>query len=58
MQRHFIKQSDMQRLPGTRWREFLRALAKPATRVHNYRHLTMRMVDETINRLDCKPCDE
>ncbi len=58
MQRHFIKQSDMQKLPGTRWHEFLRILAKPAARVHNYRNLTMSLVDETISSLDCKPCDE
>lgn len=58
MQRHFIQQNDMQKMSGTRWREFLQALAKPATRVHNYRNLTTSLVDETIGRIDCRPCDE
>jgi hypothetical protein len=58
MQRNFIKQNEFSKLPGARWRTFLKVLAKPARRVHNYRTLTANMVETTIGSIDSKPCDE
>ena len=39
--------------PGFRWREALKALAMPATRVHNYRNLHRHMFYDAMCELDC-----
>ena len=38
---------------GFRWREALKALAKPATRVHNYRNLHRTMFYDAMCEIDC-----
>lgn len=40
--------------PRPRWRKAIKALAMPATRVHNYRNLHRTMFYDTICELDCK----
>lgn len=45
---------DFHNLPKPRWRDALRALATPATRVHGYRNLTRSMYYDALCELDCK----
>ncbi|MDH3613109.1 MAG: hypothetical protein OEU90_04625 [Gammaproteobacteria bacterium] len=45
---------DLHNLPKPTWREALKALASPATRVHEYRNLHKTMFYEALRDLDCK----
>ena len=45
---------DFHNLPKPRWRDALRALARPAERIHRYRNLTRSMYYEALCELDCK----
>ena len=38
---------------GPQWRAALKTLAKPATRVHNYRNLHRNMFYDAVCELDC-----
>ena len=48
---------DLRKLPATRWRAALMALALPAARVHNYRNLHRTMFYEAMCDLDEKDCE-
>jgi hypothetical protein len=39
---------------GSRWRAVIKALALPATRMHNYRNLHRTMFYDAVCELDCK----
>jgi len=45
---------DVSGEPRMGWRAALRALAMPATRVHNYRNLHRTMFYDAIGEIDCK----
>ena len=45
---------DLHNPPKPRWRDVLRALAAPATRLHEYRNLHRSMFYDTMCHLDCK----
>ena len=45
---------DLSNPPKPRWRDALRALAAPATRVHQYRNLHKAMFYEAVCEIDCK----
>ena len=45
---------DLHNLPKPRWRDALKALAAPATRVHQYRNLHKAMFYEAVCQIDCK----
>ncbi len=44
---------DLRGNKGSRWRAVLKALAMPATRVHNYRNLHRNMFYDAVCELDC-----
>lgn len=44
---------DLHNPPKPRWRDALRALVGPANRLHHYRDLHARMVEEAISKRDC-----
>jgi hypothetical protein len=46
--------ADLHNQEKPRWRDALRALASPATRVHRYRNLHKSMFYEALCELDCK----
>lgn len=54
MKTHFYDRVDLHNLPKPRWRDALKALASPATRVHQYRNLHKAMFYEAVCQLDCK----
>jgi hypothetical protein len=45
---------DFHNLPKPKWREALRALARPAVQVHRYRNLHRSMYYEALCDLDCR----
>lgn len=45
---------DLHNLPKPRWRDALKALAAPATRVHEYRNLHRSMFYDAVCELDGK----
>lgn len=45
---------DWHNLPKPKWRDALKALASPATRLHRYRNLRTKIYYEVISDLDCK----
>lgn len=48
---------DLRHRLSNRWRLALMALAKPATRMHNYRNLHRTMFYDTMCEVDCtKDC--
>ena len=42
---------------GPHWRAALKALAMPATRVHNYRNLHRNMFYDAVCELDSEECE-
>ena len=54
MKTHFYDRVDLHNLPKPRWRDALKALASPATRVHEYRNLHTAMLYDAVGQLDCK----
>jgi hypothetical protein len=47
-------------LPVSRRSKFLRlldSLLAPPARIHRYRHLSVRMLEDTLDNVDCKPCN-
>jgi hypothetical protein len=46
--------ADLHNPPKPRWRDALKALASPATRVHEYRNLHRSMFYEATRELDCQ----
>ena len=38
------------------WRFLFDQLLRPALRLHNYRHLSMRMLEDTLDELNCETC--
>ena len=54
MKRRTYDAVDFHNLPKPRWRDALRALAMPATRVHQYRNLHKSMFYDAIREVDCK----
>lgn len=53
MKKHDGNRVDLRANQGSRWRAALRALAMPATRVHNYRNLHRTMFYDAMCDLDC-----
>lgn len=45
-----LRFADWHNVPKPRWRDTLRALAAPATRMHAYRNLHTRAVDAAMDR--------
>lgn len=45
---------DMNNPPKPRWRDALKQLAGPATRMHRYRNLHSAALDDLICDLDCR----
>ena len=45
---------DLHNLPKPRWRDALKALASPATRVHRYRNLRSAIFYDAIDDVDCR----
>ena len=45
---------DVRRDLKPKWREAFKALAMPATRVHNYRNLHRTMFYDAVCELDCR----
>lgn len=48
-----LRFADWNNLPKPRWRDALKALALPATRVHRYRNLRTAIFYETVDDHDC-----
>jgi len=48
--------ADWHNLPKPTWRNALKALAAPATRVHRYRNLRTTIVHHVTSTLDSKDC--
>jgi len=46
--------ADLHNPPKPRWRDALKALALPATRIHDYRNLHREMFYEAVCEFDCK----
>ena len=46
--------ADLHNPPKLRWRDALKALASPATRMHEYRNLHRVMFYDAVRQLDCK----
>jgi hypothetical protein len=44
---------DLHNPPKPRWREVVKALVGPANRLHHYRDMHARMVDEVLRERDC-----
>ena len=57
MQQKIENRDGLQRPMGNRWRAALKALAMPATRVHNYRNLHRVMFYDVMCQLDCEDCE-
>ena len=49
-----VRFADLHNPPKPRWRDALKALARPAARVHAYRNLHRSMFYEAVCELDCK----
>ena len=47
---------DLRNRPDSRWQLALKALVKPATRMHEYRNLHRTMFYNTMCEQDCKDC--
>ncbi len=45
---------DLHNLPKPRWRDAVKALASPATRVHRYRNLRSAIFYDAIDDVDCR----
>jgi hypothetical protein len=45
---------DLSNLPKPRWRDALKKLAAPATRVHRYRNLHTEAIHEAMGEYDCE----
>ena len=46
--------ADWHNLPKPRWRDAIKALASPATRVHRYRNLRSAIFYDAIDDVDCR----
>ena len=46
--------ADWHNLPKPRWRDALKALVLPATRVHRYRNLRSAIFYDAIDDVDCR----
>jgi len=51
---HDSRLADLHNPPKPRWRDALKALARPATRVHDYRNLHRAMFYDAVCEFDCK----
>jgi len=51
---HDTRLADLHNPPKLRWRDAFRALAMPATRLHEYRNLHREMFYEAVRDFDCK----
>lgn len=51
---HDSRLADLHNPPKPRWRDALRALVRPATRVHQYRNLHRSMFYDVMGEIDCK----
>lgn len=45
---------DLHHAPKPRWQDAIRALMRPATRLHDYRNLHRRMFYDAMCELDCR----
>ncbi len=45
---------DLNNLPKPRWRDALKMLAAPATRIHRYRNLRTEAIHEVMGDYDCE----
>ena len=48
--------ADWHNLPKPRWRDAIKALASPATRVHRYRNLRSAIFYDAIDDVDREEC--
>ena len=46
--------ADWHNLPKPKWRDAIRALMSPATRMHRYRNLRSAIFYDAVDDLDCK----
>ena len=51
---HDNRLADLHNPPKPRWRDALRALAMPATRIHEYQNLHREMFYEALCEFECK----
>lgn len=45
---------DLNNLPKPRWRDALRKLVAPATRIHRFRNLRTEAIHEVVGKIECE----